>query len=238
MNILPVLDLQAGLVVRGIAGRRQEYRPLTPECHPIRVACFFRDQFGLEELYLADLDAIEGKPPALDLFANLRRIGFRLWVDAGVADASSAEALFASGIETVVVGLETVAGPGALEAMCDAHPTRIVFSLDLKEGDPLGTVTAWHRPDARSIAEQAIQLGVSRVLLLDLADIGMNNGPGTEVLASELLAANPDLEVAIGGGVRDITDLDRLKRMGIRAALIASALHDGRLRREDLAGLG
>jgi phosphoribosylformimino-5-aminoimidazole carboxamide ribotide isomerase len=112
-----------------------------------------------------------------------------------------------------------------------AHPTRIVFSLDLNEGVPLGTVAAWHRPDARSIAEQAIQLGVRRVLLLDLADIGMNNGPGTEVLASELLAANPDLEVAIGGGVRDITDLDRLKRMGIRAA---SALHGGRLRREDL----
>jgi phosphoribosylformimino-5-aminoimidazole carboxamide ribotide isomerase len=122
MKVLPVLDLRAGLVVRGIAGRRQDYRPLTPECHPTWVARFFREQFGLEELYIADLDAFAGKPPALDLFGDLRKIGFQLWVDAGVSDASSAEPLFAAGIETVVVGLETVAGPSALEALCMPIP--------------------------------------------------------------------------------------------------------------------
>src|SRR5260370_28271087 len=110
MKILPVLDLQGGCVVRGIGGRRWEYRPLTPECDPVRVALSFRQRFGLEELYVADLDAIAGKPAALTVFADLHDAGFRLWVDAGVTNAASAEVLFAAGIETLVAGLETVAG--------------------------------------------------------------------------------------------------------------------------------
>jgi uncharacterized protein related to proFAR isomerase len=34
--------------------------------------------------------------------------------------------------------------------------------------------------------------------------------------------------------VRDREDLQRLRRCGLAAVLVASALHDGRLRREDL----
>ena len=41
MRILPVLDLKGGQVVRGLAGRRQEYQPirsrLTPSCQPLAV---------------------------------------------------------------------------------------------------------------------------------------------------------------------------------------------------------
>ena len=71
MRILPVIDLKGGLVVRGVAGRRQEYRPvvsrLTPSSRPIDVAGAFRDHLGLDHLYLADLDAIAGAAPALEL---------------------------------------------------------------------------------------------------------------------------------------------------------------------------
>jgi phosphoribosylformimino-5-aminoimidazole carboxamide ribotide isomerase len=237
MNVLPVLDLQEGWVVRGIGGVRRDYRPLTPECHPIRVALNFRKRFGLSELYVADLDAIEGKPPRLSLFAELKQLGFRLWVDAGVTDAASAAPLFTAGIETVVAGLETIAGPTALAELCKGHAGRLVFSLDLREGIPMGEVTAWRQSDARSISNQAVQLGVRRILLLDLARVGKNAGTGTELLAAELMAAYPDLEVAVGGGVRDVVDLTRLRAMGTHTALVASALHDGRIHREDLAGL-
>src|SRR5687768_9398875 len=88
MNIVPVVDLQGGQVVRGIAGRRDEYRPwispLANSSDPRRVAAAFRDRFGLDTLYLADLDAIAGGPPACALFEELGAAGHTLWVDAGV----------------------------------------------------------------------------------------------------------------------------------------------------------
>jgi phosphoribosylformimino-5-aminoimidazole carboxamide ribotide isomerase len=237
MKVVPVLDLQMGCVVRGVAGRRHEYRPLTPECHPISVAKAFRDRFGLSELYLADLDAIAGALPSLALCTELHRQGFSLWVDAGVRGMEGTDAFFTIGIEFVVVGLETVAGPAILRQLCHDHAEQVVFSLDLRDGAPLGRRGAWKRPDARSIAKQAIESGVQRLLLLDVARVGISAGMGTEILAKEFIAAYPDTEISAGGGIRGMDDLRQLKTMGLHAVLVASALHDGRIQRNDLVGL-
>ena len=90
MRVLPVIDLLGGQVVRGVAGRREEYRPivsrLTSSTRPLDVARGFREHLRLDELYLADLDAIAGKRAAVDVCAALLSDGFRLWVDAGVND--------------------------------------------------------------------------------------------------------------------------------------------------------
>jgi phosphoribosylformimino-5-aminoimidazole carboxamide ribotide isomerase len=238
MRILPVLDVMGGVVVRGIGGRREEYRPivsrLTSSCVPIDVARAFRDHLGCAELYLADLDAIRGAAPAWDIYEGLRRAGFALWVDAGVRDAKGARALAAVGAEGVVIGLETIRGPTELARACADLGSRVIFSLDLKGGEPLGGRSAWQRPDAKRIAAQAIALGARRLLVLDLLRVGEGRGLGTEALCAALVAEHPDVEVAAGGGVRGPTDLRRMRECGIGAALVASALHDGTLRREDL----
>jgi phosphoribosylformimino-5-aminoimidazole carboxamide ribotide isomerase len=240
MRILPVLDLMNGVVVRGVAGRRADYRPvlsrLTASCHPLDVAAAFRAHFGLTELYVADLDAIAGAAPALSLYTELRAAGFRLWVDAGLR-AADAGPLVCAGVEGVVAGLETLPGPQALAELCRDWGERIVFSLDLKEGRPLGNLEAWGVADAWSVSAAAVAAGVRRLLVLDLARVGVNAGSGTEEFCARLAATCPGLEVAAGGGVRGRADLERLRAGGVQVVLVASALHDGRLRREDLAGL-
>jgi len=72
------------------------------------------------------------------------------------------------------------------------------------------------------------------VLVLDLLRVGEGGGPGTEALCATLIAEYPDLELTAGGGVRGAADLRRLRACGARAALVASALHDGALSRGDL----
>ncbi|HEV3263773.1 MAG TPA: HisA/HisF-related TIM barrel protein [Gemmataceae bacterium] len=237
MRILPVLDIMAGQVVRGIGGRRHEYRPvvsrLTSSCRPADVARAFRDAFGLHELYLADLGALAGAPPALPIYAELQALGFDLWVDAGIREASTAAPLAATAIRRIVVGLET-ATPGAVADACQkwgGH--RVVFSLDLTDGKPLGSPAA----DAWSIATQAIADGVRCLIVLDLARVGTGAGVGTERLCRRLVEAYPGVEVVAGGGVCGVADVNRLKDLDVAAVLVASALHDGRLRPEDLANL-
>jgi phosphoribosylformimino-5-aminoimidazole carboxamide ribotide isomerase len=241
LRIIPVLDLKAGQVVRARAGRRQDYLPissrLTQSADPMAVAQAFRARFHLTELYLADLDAIAGAPPALPTYAALRSLGFRLWIDAGVREVTSSEPLAAAGIEQIVVGLETVAGPEELANICQRiGPDRAVFSLDLKDGLPLGNLSRWQTRDPWLIATQAIAMGVRRVILLDLARVGEHAGTGTEELCKRLASRHPEVEIVAGGGIRDRTDLQHLEACGVRAALVASALHDGELRPEELAG--
>ncbi len=231
MKVIPVLDLMAGQVVRGIAGRRHEYRPivsrLCDSSDPLAIARAFRDHLGVAELYLADLDALAGNPPCWNVYAGLRSEGFQLWVDAGIRHAEDAVALVSARVDRVVVGLETVAGPAALEAICQTHGHRIVFSLDLKEGQPLAVANAWEEIEPFAIASQAIGLGVTSILVLDLRRVGTGTGTGTEDLCRRVSASFPLVQLAAGGGIRGVADLRRLQDSGVHAALVASALHDG-----------
>lgn len=238
MRVVPVLDLMHGEVVRGVGGRRHEYRPivsrLTASSRPLDVADALTSHFGCREFYLADLDAIGGDEPAWSLYAALHRRGYRLWVDAGIATMTRACQLAEAGIDSIVAGLETVAGPAELAAMAQAFGDRLVFSLDLHQGQPLGDGAVWHRRNAEDIAALAAHLGVRRLLVLDLARVGCDGGPCTLGLCARLRASYPQLSVSTGGGVRHRADLDALRNCGVEAALAASALHDGRLTRTDL----
>src|SRR5262249_16882438 len=157
------------------------------------------------ELYVADLDALRGAVPALATYTELHALGFRLWLDAGIRQALDAAPLAEAGIAGLVAGLETLAGPATLHDLCQQYGNeRIIFSLDLQGGRPLTTPAAWEVSDAWSIAARAVECGVRRLIVLDLARVGVGGGPGTEDLCRRLTSSFPFLEVVAGGGVRDI----------------------------------
>ena len=85
LQILPVLDLLNGVVVRGVGGRRDEYRPvesvLTVSVKPLDVARAFRERLGLTTLYVADLDGILHQLPNDNVFRQLAADGLELWSD-------------------------------------------------------------------------------------------------------------------------------------------------------------
>ena len=94
MLVLPVLDILDGVVVRGIAGRRNDYRPITSRLtqshEPLAVASAIRCEFGLTQFYIADLDGIMNHQPNQSLYLRLIADGFRLLIDPGIRDAAEA----------------------------------------------------------------------------------------------------------------------------------------------------
>jgi phosphoribosylformimino-5-aminoimidazole carboxamide ribotide isomerase len=230
-----VLDLRQGLVVRAVAGDRARYQPLTgsrlvASSDPLTVARAFRHHGGFTDLYLADLDAIAGHPPAEGIVRALVADGWRLAVDAGVRTAADARRLHAEGVARVVVGLETLAGgPAMLQTIVADLGPAVVFSLDLRDGEPLGDRPAWGGADALGVAGQAVAAGVTAMLFLDLRRVGAGAGTGTEELCRRVRSAHPGVAIWAGGGVRDQADLDRLADAGVTVALVASALHAGRI---------
>jgi phosphoribosylformimino-5-aminoimidazole carboxamide ribotide isomerase len=139
MKVLPVLDVKNGMVVRGVAGRRDQYQPivsqLTSSSDPMTVANAIRNAHGLDQLYLADLDGILHQKPNYELYRQLIADGFQLLVDAGVRQPADAlQVQVADGIE-VVVGLETCRSPDDLASIV-ACTSNVTFSLDLLNGVP------------------------------------------------------------------------------------------------------
>jgi phosphoribosylformimino-5-aminoimidazole carboxamide ribotide isomerase len=241
MQILPVLDLLEGTVVRGIAGQRHHYRPvrsvLTPDSRPLAVARAFRDQLGLSTLYLADLDAILHRRPNFACYRELVAEGFELLVDAGLRGLDDAAAVLGCGAQQVIAGLETSPDPALLASLCASFGAeRVVFSLDLKAGDPLADAAGWGGRAPLELAACAVAQGIRRMIVLDLAQVGVGAGVETMTLCRSIRQQWPEIELITGGGVRGRSDLEELARLGLAGALVASALHDGRIGRDDLVG--
>ena len=71
---------------------------------------------------------------------------------------------------------------------------------------------------------------------MTLARVGSGAGPDLARFAAIRSVAG-GRELYAAGGVRDAADLSALKRAGAAGALIATALHDGRLGRADLEAI-
>lgn len=227
MDIIPVLDLRGGIVVRARMGQRDQYRPLQSQLartsDPVDVMRGLCSVYPFGTFYIADLDAIMGTG---DNEVTLWRLkaefpGAVFWVDNGVADVSAALRWLDAGLGHLVVGSESQHDAALTLGLSEND--RVVLSLDFREqafqGPPalLDEVTSWP----------------GRLIVMTLARVGSGAGPDLDRLrAIRDIAAGRSIYAA--GGVRDRADLASLERAGIAGALIASSLHDGRLRGDDL----
>jgi phosphoribosylformimino-5-aminoimidazole carboxamide ribotide isomerase len=118
--------------------------------------------------------------------------------------------------------------------------SRVVFSLDLRLGTPI-LHPQMHDltgagPEAVAVAEQAAGAGVESLLVLDLGRVG--TGVGVDLGLIETLRHRlPGVRLLAGGGVLTRRDLERMRDAGCDGALVASAIHSGRLSFGDLAAV-
>jgi HisA/HisF family protein len=237
MRVIPVIDLNRGAAVHAVRGERERYRPLRSRLvhgsDPLRVARAFRRELGLDELYVADLDAIAGGPPRRDVVEALAREA-RVMVDAGVTEAAAARGLLELGVARVVIGTETLADPAALGRLRSELPkAQLVLSLDLRAGRVVSPDGDLARLEAAAALERLTRFGVSEVIVLDLTRVGSGAGPDVG-LVRRLCARFPQLDVLAGGGVRDLADLRALEGAGAAGALVATALHVGTIGPDEL----
>jgi phosphoribosylformimino-5-aminoimidazole carboxamide ribotide isomerase len=75
-------------------------------------------------------------------------------------------------------------------------------------------------------------MGVSSVIVLDLARVGSCEGVNVDFLKKVL--EKKTFDIYVGGGVRDIDDLINLKTLALSGVLVASALHSGKISIEEL----
>jgi HisA/HisF family protein len=228
MILIPVIDLMHGQVVRAVRGNRQAYRPivslLCAGSDPVDIARALCAHCATNQLYAADLDALNGGPPQAEVLRSVLQAlpELEFWVDAGFADAADAQALLervgpeASRIVPVFAS-ESLASRQALQR-CFARPGAGVLSLDRRDGLRLDPAGCWDAP----------QLWPGRVIVMTLERVGTDAGPDLDTLR-EVQARSPSTRLVGAGGIRNAADLARACEAGAHAWLVASALHDRRL---------
>lgn len=226
MEIIPVIDLKGGIVVHAKAGHRDQYLPLqsliTSSIQLTEVIADLLTFFPFKTIYIADLDCISGV--GIDwayyhtIVSQFPSVSF--WLDAGVRGADEIA-------QIAQLDLLPVVGSESLTTLTDLQDNdQFILSLDFKAGRFLGLAALWERVD----------LWPEQVIAMNLDYVGTAQGPDY-ALIRQLRLKNPNASIIAAGGVRSVSDIHSLVNEHVSQILVASALHNGRLRLNDLQTL-
>lgn len=223
-RIIFVLDILNGTTVHAVRGERSKYKPVTGSI--ICASSFPLDIISAlapREAYIADLDRLQHLG---DNFELIKKISgkTRTMADIGAQNIKDVEncAIIA---DTVILGTET-ASLDLIEKAAIRFPGRINVSIDMKNGKVLArdrNLEIGHVELVRKLNDYDIR----DFIILDLSRVG--TGAGIDVDFLKGISASSSHDVLVGGGIKDMDDIKSLERIGISGALVATAVHSGKI---------
>ena len=228
MRCIFVLDILNGAVVHALRGERKSYRPITEfsrvvtTSEPLGVLRKLRPR----EVYVADLNLITGNGDNLAAIGEISRMA-KAMVDIGIFRRSDLDRLPPE--VTAVLGTETASLSLIEEAAAELirRGGRAVVSIDMKKGRLLTSDPGLAGREPISLLKSLNLLDLEAVLLLDLERVGASTGLDTVFLKAAAEASRHPL--ILGGGIKGEEDLEALEDMGFAGALVATAVHNGRI---------
>ena len=242
MNLIPSMDLMNGKVVRLIKGNFDEMTVYEDDPISCMEALI---KSGANTVHIVDLDATRLKDESkvskfksqevndsmnqnviLQLIAAFKG-KVTLQLGGGIRSYSSASQWFTHGIDRVVVGTLFFKPDTAYEQLVRDYPSKVVLALDVKENEICHT--GWQLGSGQSI-DDVVSSGkvgnIHSILVTDIDVDGTLAGPNFKLL--ERLG---DYPIMASGAISCEADVDRIKRLGIKNAVIGKAYYEGRVKR-------
>lgn len=223
-RIIFVMDILNGSVVHAVKGERSKYKPIQGS-----MICDSQDPFEVisavnpRELYIADLDHIQDIG---DNFEIIKKISgkTKTMVDIGVKNMDDVQKC-AEIADTVIIGTET-ASFEVIEYAALQFPDRINVSIDMKNGSVLTKdKTMEVRPEY--LVRRMNEIELKDIIILDLGKIGTS--VGIDEIFLKKIAEISTHNILVGGGIKNLEDIETLEKSGIGGALAATALHNGKI---------
>ncbi len=220
MRCVFVLDIFNGAVVHAIRGERSKYEYIEKFSHvvstsdPIKVV----EAIKPKEVYVADLNRLTGSGNNIRIIEQISHKSETM-ADIGISGLKDLEML-PSCIKPVL-GTETA----SFEILKRAAGLRqINVSLDMKRKkiltrDPELMISPF------DVIRKLNNLNLETLIILELDRVGTSIGLDDGFLSQcAHLSCHP---VFLGGGVKDADDLCVLEQLGLKGALVATAVHNG-----------
>jgi cyclase len=230
-RIIPCLDVDGGRVVKGV-----RFKELRDMGDPAELAARYEME-GADELVILDITAgLRGVNTAADVVRSVRAVmGIPLCVGGGIRSIADAERLLAAGADKVSINTRAYRDPELVSAIAREFGSQCcVVAVDAARGSdgiPRAVLDAGHTvldESAPSWIHRAAELGAGEILLTSRDRDGTGSGYDHELLR-EAVAAAPGIPIIASGGAATPQQILGGFEAGADAALLAGALHDGRL---------
>jgi len=233
-KLIGVIDLKGQRAVHAVAGNRDRYQPVSfCDGDPVALAKHYRE-IGVVELYVADLDAIEGREIQTSVIEQLGDLTEQHPMAIDIGWTGKANQTVTDRIGSVsdmyphfrwVAATESMVSSCSLEQLVElVSADRTLLGLDFFQGNLLGSGRAGDLGMGDWI-DTARRLAVAGSVILDLAGVGLTSGPMTTEICRSVKAIAPEWTLLSGGGIRSAQDVCSLLDAGCDRCLVATALH-------------
>lgn len=228
MRIIPAIDIIDGKVVRLSEGDYN--RATTYNDNPVETAKQFED-YGITHLHLVDLDGARSQGIVnYKVLENIcKATNLKVDFGGGIKSDKDIQIAFESGARQVTVGSIAIKNPELFKSWISKYGSEsIILGADSKNRKI--ATNGWLETsdsDVVDFIQQYQSEGVEYVICTDITKDGMLNGPAFE-LYKEIISTT-DVKLIASGGVSNVGDLIRLKKLGCEGAIVGKALYEGQI---------
>ena len=237
-KIVPVIDILNSEAVHAIKGERDNYKPLksvfVKTSDPLEIVKQLRHNLSIFEVYIADLDAIIKKTPNLSLFTRIVQIpDIRVMIDPGIVFTKNIQQFSKYNLGALILGLETIQNLEVISDCIDIIGSKkTIVSIDMYKEIIQTNVKEFKKQQPIETIKIIEDLGVDIIILIDLYKVGQKIGgiPPLYLKIREQFGG----QILVGGGIKDIRDIENYKNHDFSGVLVGTALHDGTIKVEQV----
>ena len=231
MNIFPAIDIIEGKCVRltkGVLSDKTIY-----ENSPVEMAKIYQDA-GFNTIHVVDLDATLGKGnnnQTLDLIR--KKIDIKIEVAGGIRSKDAINDKINQGFDTIVIGTFAIKNIDDVLDFKDSLIKKLSIALDIKDNQIVSH--GWQQTNKQSledIVEKYNDRPIHSYFVTDVANDGMLSGLNIKTFSSIKQLTNK--HITIGGGVKDLNDLELSKINGFNNVVVGKAIYENKITIESL----
>ena len=232
MNIFPAIDIIEGKCVRLTKGALSD--KTIYENSPVEMAKIYQDA-GFNTIHVVDLDATLGKGnnnQVLDLIR--KKIDIKIEVAGGIRSKDAINDKINQGFDTIVIGTFAIKNIDDVLNLKDSLIKKLSIALDIKDNQIVSH--GWQQTNNQSlehIVDKYNDRPIHSYFVTDVANDGMLSGLNIKTFSSIKKLTNK--HITIGGGVKDLNDLELSKINGFNNVVVGKAIYENKIAIESLA---
>ena len=231
MNIFPAIDIIEGKCVRltkGIEENKTIYQK-----SPVEMAKVY-EEIGFKTIHVVDLDATLGKGNNNKVLNDIREsVDIKIEVAGGIRSQKAIEEKLKEGFDIIVIGTFAVKNINEVLQFDDVILNKLSIALDIKDNQIASH--GWQQTDTTSlndIIDQYNKKNIHSFFVTDVANDGMLSGLNMHTFQNIKKLTNKP--ITIGGGVKDILDIELSKENGFDNVVVGKAIYENKISLESL----
>ena len=236
MIILPVIDIIDGKPVRLYQGSYEKVREVAKDV--FEAAKTFTEE-GASWLHIVDLDGAKlGKPVNTKIILKVvRELKVFIQVGGGIRNMEQLDIYIQNGVKRCILGTSALKDRDFLKKAVLKHKDKIAVGIDAKNSKV--SLEGWmeeSKKDFCQMGKEMEEMGVKTVIVTDILSDGTLQGVNFPMIKKFKEEVNVNI-IALGG-VKDIKDIEKLKKLDIYGVIASSSLYNKTLDLKEAIKIG